>query len=71
MKKKTIPARKLSKEKIFIAIEKFYVVTGSQKNQEKLCRNRKRYVATKIKLNSSQKTKLFRDMSQLYCDIKN
>ena len=40
----------LAKVEISGVTEKFYVAIGSQENHEKLCHNRKRYVATKIKL---------------------
>ena len=61
MKKRQFQQEKqkiLAKAEIFVAIEKFYVAIGSQKNQQKLCRNRKRYVATKIKLKLKVETKI-------------
>ena len=53
MKKRQFQQEKhkiLAKAENSVMIKKFYVVTGSQENQQKLCRNRKSYVTTKIKL---------------------
>ena len=48
----------LAKAEISVVTKKFYVMTGSQENQQKLCHNRKRYVATKIKLKLKPETKI-------------
>ena len=48
----------LAKAANSVAIKKFYVAIRSQENQHKLCHNRKRYVATKIKLKLKPETKI-------------
>ena len=58
MKKKQFQQEKqkiLAKAKIFVVIDKFYVVIGSQENQQKLCRNKKCNVATRSAM-SQQKS---------------
>ena len=61
MKKRQFQQEKqkiLAKVENSVTTKKFYVTTRSQENQQKLCRNRKSHVTTKIKLKLKLETKI-------------